>query len=236
MDRCIEILNSPKLDNKKLDETLVALSILGNKEFNNKIVNSKLEVLGVYIPVLRQICKKVRLENIPNILNNIEFNYYEKTIIFALLLARLKDVAKIIEYLDDFVVVIDNWSTCDLMCSELKIVTKYKDKFLPKIKSYLNTDMEFIVRVGIILLMKYYIDEPQMVLNLIKNVDTSKYYIRYGVAWTLCEIYLKSPQIVQNVLKNAIFDEKTSNLAIQKICESLRVSKEEKQKIKEFRR
>ena len=56
------------------------------------------------------------------------------------------------------------------------------------------------------------------------------------VAWLLSVAYVKFKEEVLNFLKYNNLDDFTYNKTISKICDSLRVSKEEKQMLKAMRR
>ena len=60
--------------------------------------------------------------------------------------------------------------------------------------------------------------------------------MKMAVAWAISVCYVKFPKETFQYLKTDHLDDFTHNKAIQKICESYRVSKEEKEKLKEWKR
>ena len=105
-------------------------------------------------------------------------------------------------------------------------------KFLQK---YLNSDKEFEVRFGIVMLLDYYISE-EYIEKILKIFDETKhegYYVKMAVAWAISICYIKFPQETEEYLKNNNLDEFTYRKSIQKIKESYRVSKDQKQKLEE---
>lgn len=57
-----------------------------------------------------------------------------------------------------------------------------------------------------------------------------------AIAWLLSICYIKYPEITLKYLKSGDLDNFTYNKTISKICESLRVSKETKEKLKKLKR
>ena len=57
-----------------------------------------------------------------------------------------------------------------------------------------------------------------------------------AVAWTISVAFVKFPNITMKYLKKNNLDDWTYNKGLQKICESLRVTKETKKAIKAMRR
>ena len=57
-----------------------------------------------------------------------------------------------------------------------------------------------------------------------------------AVAWTLSVCYVKFPEKTRTLMENNTMDDFTHNKTIQKIRESYRVSKEEKEELKALKR
>ena len=61
-------------------------------------------------------------------------------------------------------------------------------------------------------------------------------YVKMAAAWAVSVCYVKFPEKTEVFLRKNLLDDFTHNKAIQKIRESYRVSKEEKERLKELRR
>ena len=62
------------------------------------------------------------------------------------------------------------------------------------------------------------------------------YYVKMAVAWAVSICYIHFPEKTQKLLKENSLDDWTHNKTIQKIRESLRISKEEKEMLKTWKR
>ena len=105
----------------------------------------------------------------------------------------------------------------------------------------MKSDREFELRFAIVILLDYYITD-EYIDNVIKILDNIKhtefYYVKMAVAWTLSIAYIKYPDKIMQYLQsgNNHLDKDTYNKALQKIIESNRVGKREKNKIKKMKR
>ena len=208
------------------------------KEFNEKIVNTNYKMLGVRTPVLRKISKKISKTDYKSFLKNVENKYYEEVLIEGFVISNIKEVDEAIYYFDKFIKKIDNWAVCDMTVSSMKIVSSNKDIFLKKIEEYLKSSHEYTVRVGVILLLDYYLEESTLdiVFSLIDNINREEYYINMAIAWLLSISLIKYRDKTLNYLKSCKINDFTYNKALQKARESLRVSKEDKKLYQELKR
>ena len=122
--------------------------------------------------------------------------------------------------------------------SSMKIVKKNKDIFKDKIKEYLNSKEEFTVRVGIILLLDYYLEEEYLdeVFSLIDNIKREEYYINMAISWLISIALIKYKDKTLKYLKVCNLDDFTYNKALQKARESKRISKEDKKYYQKLKR
>lgn len=105
------------------------------------------------------------------------------------------------------------------------------------ILKYLNSKKEFEVRFTIVLLMNYYLDEEFMnTLKLVEKVKLDYYYVKMAISWLISICYIKHKDETIEFLKNTSLDNWTYNKVIQKIIESNRVTKQEKEYFKTLKR
>jgi 3-methyladenine DNA glycosylase AlkD len=78
-----------------------------------------------------------------------------------------------------------------------------------------------------------FVEEALKILQAIKHED---YYVKMGVAWAISIFYIKQPQLTLPLLQENNLDDFTHNKAIQKIRESFRVSKEDKEMLNGLKR
>lgn len=208
------------------------------KKFSEKLVFTNYKMIGVKVPVLRKIAKEISKTNIDSFLSIVKSDTYEEVMLEGLVISYIKDIDVSLGYFNNFIKKIDNWSICDVCISSMKLVKKEREIFLKYIKKYLKSDDEFIVRVGVILLLDYYIDDDyiDLIFELIDNVNSSKYYVNMAIAWLISICFVKENEKTIKYLKNNNLDKFTYNKAIQKIIESRRVSLEEKNILRQMKR
>ena len=208
------------------------------KEFNSKIISTKYPMIGVKTQVLKNIAKEISKKDYKTFLQNKNTDYYETVLIEGFVISNIKDIKEMLTYFDKFIKKIDNWAICDMTVSSMKIVKKNKDIFKDKIKEYLNSKEEFIVRVGIILLLDYYLEEEYLdeVFSLIDNIKREEYYINMAIAWLISIALIKYKDKTLKYLKVCNLDDFTYNKALQKARESTRISKEDKEYYQKLKR
>lgn len=106
------------------------------------------------------------------------------------------------------------------------------------LQTYQNSSREFEVRFAVVSLLAHYIDEIYLdqVLQILNRLRHDGYYAKMAVAWAVSICYIQFPvQTKAFLLKNKL-DDFTQNKAIQKIRESYRVSREEKEELNLLKR
>ena len=226
---------------KKIRQDLLALQDKKYKEFHSSLCPGTDNIIGVRIPVLRNYAKKLSKEEYFK--EYISFNktiYYEEVMLQGMLIGFIKniDIKEVLELIKSFVPKIDNWAVCDIFCAGLKIVNKNKEIFWNFIQKYLRSKKEFELRFAIVMILDYFIDEQHIneVLNIFDNIKHEGYYVKMAVAWAISVAFVKFPKITINYLKQNNIDDWTYNKSLQKITESLRVTKKVKEKIKSMKR
>lgn len=202
------------------------------KEFHSSLVlNSKYEMIGIRVPIMRKIAKDISQTNIEEYLKCVKEKYYEEVLIQGLVISHIKDETVFNKYFKEFIKKIDNWAICDSFCSSIKIIEKYEDKYFKEaIKLALNKK-EFLSRVGLVTILDHFINKKNLgtVFDTLNKIESNKFYINMAEAWLICEMYIKFPQETKEFLRDNKLNKFTQNKAISKIHDSYRVSKEEKE-------
>lgn len=222
--------------NKDLDLLLKQNIDEKYKKFHSSLCPNINNILGVRVPVLRKIAKDLSKENWKDIIKSIDNRFYEETLVEGLIIGYSKiPVQEKLEYVEKFVPKIDNWCTCDVFCSNLKI--KEKDILWSFLDKYLISENEFELRFVIVMYLDYFLTDEYItnVLINIDNIKSDKYYVQMAIAWLISVAYIKQKQITKNYLLDNSLDAFTYNKALQKIIESNRVSKEEKEEIRKLK-
>ena len=139
------------------------------------------------------------------------------------------DIDERLKVLSDFVPLIDNWAVCDCVCSTLKFTEKNRQAVWDFLMQYID-GTEYEVRFLVVMLMNYYLVDEYIdrVNNILLSIDREEYYINMAVAWALSVAFVKYENAVMEIFENKTLPVWVHNKAIQKTCESFRVSKETK--------
>ena len=213
-------------------EYLKSISEESYKEFNSKIIFTNYEMLGIRLPKLRVLTKEI-FNNDYKCFLNVNITYYEEAMLYLLVIALIKDIDELMLYFPNALDLIDNWALCDSFCGSLKIVINNKEYFLKVIDKLLNSDKTYNVRVGLVLLLNYYISEEylDLIFKYLDNINSDEYYINMAEAWLLCEIFIKYQSYGLKYLENNKLNNFTINKTISKIRDSYRVNEDVKDKI-----
>ncbi len=207
-------------------------------EFNRKLTPGKENILGVRIPVIRSIAKKMVKDDWRGFLDS-EPEYLEEEILMGLVIATASmDVQERIALTEDFLDYVDNWATCDTFCSSWRFEQKDSDIVWDYFSGLIETDDEFRMRVSTVARMSLFKDEGhyRALIEDLRTHDNEGYYYRMGSAWAISTVYVECPEMVMELLESGDLEPWTHNKSIQKICESLRVSDDDRLKVKALKR
>lgn len=226
---------------KKIRKDLLDLADKKYKEFHSSLCPGTDNIIGVRVPILRNYAKKLsKQENIKEYIFFNKTKYYEEVMLQGMLIGLIKniDIKEILTMLENFISKIDNWAVCDISCAGLKIVNKNKVTVWTFIQKYLKSKKEFELRFAIVMILDYFIDEKHINegLKIFDNIKHDGYYVKMAIAWAISVAFVKFPKITMTYLKNNNLDDWTYNKALQKICESLRVSDKTKKEIRKMKR
>lgn len=208
------------------------------KEFHEGLVlNSKYQMLGIRLPIMRKIAKEITKTNITDFLDISKDNYYEEVMIQGLVISAIKDEEVFYKYHLNHIKKIDNWALCDTYCNSIKIIRKHENKYFKEaLKMSLNKD-EFISRTGLIMILSHFIKQNNLskIFETLNKIKSDKYYINMAQAWLLCELFIKYKNETLKYLETHTLNKFTINKTISKIHDSYRVSKEDKIYINKYK-
>ncbi|MDR9854889.1 DNA alkylation repair protein [Paenibacillus sp. VCA1] len=220
-------------------ETLLELAEPEYQRFASSLIPGVSNLLGVRIPELRKLAKRMAEEDRRAYLRHASAEYFEEVMLQGILIANEKaDPAEKLELIASFVPKIDNWSVCDTFCAGLKFAKSNQTLVWDFLQPYLQSQHEYEIRFGVVMLLNYYIDEAYIdrVLRILDRIRHEAYYVRMAVAWALSMCYVHLPEPTMVYLQNSTVDDFTYNKALQKIIESTRVNSETKQLIRSMKR
>ena len=206
------------------------------KVFTQKLVpDTKYPILGIRVPCIKQIIKKFQNKEILYSFLSLNHTYYEEWFLHGLIIGQeKKDIDRAIKLIDEFLPHLDNWAICDSTVLTLKIFKKYPVKVLEKIKNYLNSELTYVKRFGIVSLLGYFMDDyfNEEILSILKSVSSDNYYVNMAIAWALSVAIIKHPDITIKLLESKILTRFIQNKTIQKAIESFRVPLNTKEYLK----
>lgn len=206
-----------------------------HRSFHSGLLPGTDDILGVRMPVLRNISKRICKEDWRSFIGGSP-KYYEEIILKALVIANAEmDFDERFSLTKQFVPEINNWAVCDVFCGDWKIRDGPEKEILWKYcSSLMETDDEFKMRVAAVMMLAHYIDDDHIddVLELMTTGYHDGYYYKMGAAWTLSYCYVRYPQKTEPLLFRDTLDQEIRNKAIQKISDSFRVKKEDKDRLK----
>jgi len=228
-----------KWDNKSIMEFQEYLKILQNEEKKSWLKNllkTKLPVLCIKSPELKNIAKEIYKGNYVEFLDFMIWEYYENTAINGYLINRIKDFDLMKKYLDKYSIKADNWATCDLLKFNVK---GNEEKYYNLTLEYIKSKSNFVRRIGILVLFNFinnnnYIDKIFKLLDKFENEED--YYVNMMNSWLLCECYIKQKDKTLVYLNNNKLNRFTINKAIQKCRDSYRLNDDEKNMLLQYKR
>lgn len=144
---------------QKFIKYLKTISEKDYQKFHQKLLkNEKIKVLGIRTPKLKEIAHQISKTDYLKFIKYNTHTYYEENIIHGLLLGFIKD-DNILNLIDDFIPYIDNWATCDVTCTNLKIFKKLN---INQTKKYLQSSNPWEIRFGLVILLDHYIEKENL--------------------------------------------------------------------------
>ena len=210
------------------------------KKFSAGLIPGCENMLGVRIPILRKKAKEIARGDFRAFLSVSEDLYFEETMIAGMVIgyARIR-IEERIALFSDFMPRINNWSVNDCVCSTIKLKPSEYEPFWNFLMGYKDSQKEYEVRVVAVMMMDQYLVSQYIdrVLAVLNELHDEAYYASMGIAWALATAYAKFPEETLAVIKGPnSFSDATYNRAIQKMTESYRVAKEDKQMLRDMKR
>lgn len=211
-----------------LQKTLFSLKEDKYADFQRKLIPNidKNRVLGVRLPILRDLAKK---SNAPKgFMNNLPHEYLEEDLLHAFYIEKIKDFDECIRETEKFLPYVTSWAVSDTFSP--KIFAKKLSKIHEKALEWINSEREYTVRYGILVLMRYFLGEGREEdFLVVARLRREEYYVKMMVAWYFATALAKDYDIAIKVLKNRLLDKWTHNKTIRKAVESYRITSEQKE-------
>ena len=223
-------------DGQQFQEYLKTLGKKDRVEWTKKNINTQMSVLAVPTPKLREIIKEIAKGDFMSFLNLNLWQYHENTIINAGLIAKIKEIYVLENYLKAYTQKIDNWASCDMFSVD---VSKNEQQFFDLAVSMLVEEKPFVRRMGFNILFKFITNEKYVnkLFSLLNNFNGEKeYYVNMMIAWFVCELFVKQREKTLEFLKTHNLNSFQINKAISKCRDSFRVSAKDKQMLLQYKK
>ncbi len=215
----------------------------GNEEyavFNRRIVNTQKTVLGVRVPDLRKLAKKLAkqctADDIAQYIDSLDKSIFEQVLLAGMIInqASMTD-REAITLAGKYLQLVDSWAEVDIFASKRK--TFDEEKWWAFAVSCLTSRHEFTVRYGVIEMMANYINEKyiESVYTHLRGIQHEGYYVKMGMAWLYATAAVKFYRRTSDEIVQADIDRWTKGKSLQKMLESYQFSKEQKEEIRKLR-
>ena len=202
------------------------------KAFHERLIPGVSTAYGVRVPAIRAIARDIIKKDPAGFLVASVPGSYEEAMLRGIVIAGMKlPIEKRLPLVEAFLPLVDNWAVCDVFCASFKL-KKPEDRepvwrfLLP----LFSDEREFYARFAAVMLLSHFVDHDHIGqdLALLESMTQEAYYVRMAAAWAVSVCYVKFPAQTQALLARRTLPPWTQNKAIQKIRESYRVSKEDK--------
>lgn len=207
--------------------------------FAAKLIPGSDNLLGVRLPVLRKIAKRIAQADYDGYLSLVDLSYFEELMLQGMVIGYIKRPwSERVPYIKQFIPKINNWSICDSFCSGLTFKAEEKEAVWQFLQPYLTSDEPYAARFAIVMLLCYFVDDhyAQQALTRFEQVKQDDYYVKMAIAWAISIYFRDLPSITMPYLKQNQLDDWTFNKALQKITESLKVDSKTKAIIRAMKR
>lgn len=154
---------------------------------------------------------------------------------FQVSLALRKDIDDKFLFIEDNFYLFHDWWHVDTMMCLLDNSLKF-DYAFNKAQKYIKSNLPYVRRLGYVIFIPRLVKDKKNVdklLSLLKNDD--HYHVVMGEAWLISYLAMCDADKVYNYLKNCDLKYSIVGKAIQKICDSYRISDEDKERFKGLR-
>ena len=200
---------------------------------------SRYPVMGVRVPLLRELAKKLAKEYGVNAVDMLSDDSQEEVLLQGFVIAYSKmPLAEKKPYIDNYLAKCDNWSLIDSFVSTFHFNRKDEALMWRYLGEYRKSKQTFTVRFVLVMMLNRYLKDEYIndILEYCSNIDSEEYYIEMAQAWLLATAAINYFYDVELILKDGKLNMFTHNRTIQKAVESFRISVENKERLRALRR
>lgn len=223
---------------EKIQAELWKLQDTAYRDFHAKLIPTvdPKTIIGVRTPQVRTLAKKwAKDPQIGEFLERLPHSYYDENNLHAFVVEQVKDYEECLALTERFLPYIDNWATCDMMAP--KVFARHKKELLESIKKWIVSQEVYTVRFSVGMLMRFFLEEDfkKEYLDWVVGIQSEEYYINMMRAWYFATALAKQYETVLPYIEEKKLDQWTHNKAIQKACESNRMTAAQKKYLRELK-
>lgn len=154
---------------------------------------------------------------------------------FQVSLGRMKSYQQQFEFIEDNAELLQDWWHTDQLIQFIKRPVDFDFAF-KKAKEYICSDMLFLRRWGYVLFLcglQKDVRRTNDVLSLIKDDD--EYYVQMAQAWLIADLAVFNISDVKEFMQKTDIKYNIAGKAIQKMCDSFRISQDDKEYMRSLR-
>lgn len=209
------------------------------KAFNESLIPGTATAYGVRVPAMRAIAKRVVKQGPEDFLALSRPDSYEEIMLRGMVIAGMKlPIREKLPLIEGFLPLIDNWAVCDTFSGDIKLRTP-EDKALmwDFIDPLFQDPREFCARFALVMFLGHFVDPGYIERGLarIESLTQDQYYVQMAAAWAVSVCYVKFPAETMPLLQRRTLPKFTQNKSVQKIRESYRVPREDKDMLLQYR-
>ncbi|PXZ01293.1 DNA alkylation repair protein [Gilliamella apicola] len=224
---------------EKIRKELEKIAEENYRIFAAKLIPNIDNLLGVRLPKLRKIAKKIVQIDYEYYLAMDNPLYFEEVMLQGMIIGEIKlPWTERSRYVKQFISKINNWSVCDSFCCGLKFEVSEKELVWQFLQPYFASDKPYDIRFAVVMLLFYFVDDEyaQKAFTLFDQIKNDDYYVKMAVAWAISIYFRELPTLTMSYLQKNQLDDWIYNKALQKITESLKVDSSTKIIIRSMKR
>ena len=156
--------------------------------FATKLIPNVDNLLGVRLPRLRKIAKKIAQLDYEYYLAMDDPLYFEEVMLQGMIIGEIKlPWNERSRYVKHFTSKINNWSICDSFCCGLKFKASEKEIVWQFLQPYFASDAPYDIRFAVVMLLFHFVNDEylQKVFTLFNQIKNDDYYVKMAVAWAI---------------------------------------------------
>lgn len=218
---------------KALEKYLNDHAEVDYRQFQEKLLPGVQNILGVRKGCLRNYVKNLSREEKEKLLNeclSLEvFPSHESALIAAILIGQEKEPTRAFNAIRLFAKRVNNWDTCDALCTDFKIAKKEPEATIELIEALTRSDRTYEIRIGVVLLLKYFAQSPEY-LRFLDALKARDYYVQMALAWCYAEFACFNLEETLEKMMARHPSLKLKQMTCQKIKDSFRINEAQTQK------